>query len=153
MNPNLENEAPRILRISRIINHLHPEIISPGQWKAGLPTVSSLRGCLKKGRDRFASGHAECASRLVGAAASGCGIPQRSGEWNENAQAHEMLGNHAMTDHSHPILADLPEVGPCLSRFFRQPLSTRTTRHSAISSASTDHSAQTWLISPSLTHV
>jgi len=70
-----------------------------------------LRGCLKIGRDRFAFGHAECASRLLGAAASGCSIPQRSGEWNENTQANEMLGNHAMDDHSHPILADLPELG------------------------------------------
>jgi bifunctional UDP-N-acetylglucosamine pyrophosphorylase/glucosamine-1-phosphate N-acetyltransferase len=41
--------------------------------------------------------------------------PQRSGEWNENASAHEMSENHDMDDHSQPILADRPEVGPCQS--------------------------------------
>lgn len=33
-----------------------------------------------------------------------------------------MLENQNMVDRSLPILADRPEVGPCLDVFFRQPL-------------------------------
>jgi hypothetical protein len=43
-----------------------------------------------------------------------------SGEWVENDHAHERLGNLPMADHSPPILADRPEVGPCLRTLFRQ---------------------------------
>jgi hypothetical protein len=62
---------------------------------------ASLRACLKNGRDRS---------------------PQRSGEWMANGAEHETLGNPAMASHSLAILADRPEVGPCLRVFFRQPL-------------------------------
>jgi len=85
--------------------------------------MSPLGGCLKNGRDRFASGHAMCASRSGRAAASGPGIPQRSGEWEVIESEHEKLGNRPMFVQSLFILADRPEVGPCLRAIFRQHLS------------------------------
>ena len=72
---------------------------------------------LKIGRDRFAYGHAVCAARLVGAAASGRGIPQRSDEWMANGRDNETLENPTMTRHSLAILPDLPEVDPCLREY------------------------------------
>ncbi|MES2660337.1 MAG: 5-oxoprolinase subunit PxpB [Verrucomicrobiota bacterium] len=48
--------------------------------------------------------------------------PQRSSEWEANESAHEKLGNPSMVGHSPPILADRPEVDPCLRAFFSQPL-------------------------------
>lgn len=40
--------------------------------------------------------------------------PERSGEWMENGSNHELLENPAMARHSLSILANLPELGPCL---------------------------------------
>jgi hypothetical protein len=65
---------------------------------------SGLRECLGNGRDRS---------------------PQRSGEWSANGTDHETLGYPAMGSHSLAILADRPEVGPCLRVFFGQSLTFR----------------------------
>ncbi len=40
--------------------------------------------------------------------------PQRSGECAENESAQEGLGDPTLGTHSHSILTDRPEVGPCL---------------------------------------
>ncbi len=40
--------------------------------------------------------------------------PQRSSEWEANECAHEKLENPSMAGQSPPILADRPEVDPCL---------------------------------------
>jgi glutamate-5-semialdehyde dehydrogenase len=76
-------------------------------------TLAILTSDSGDGRDRFAYGHAVCAARLVGAAASGRGIPQRSGECGENGCAHETLEDQSTAGHSRPIHTDRPEVGPC----------------------------------------
>jgi hypothetical protein len=71
---------------------------------------------MKNGRDRFASGHAGCASRLfLEATLRGRGVPQRSAEWMVNGTDDESLGIPAIGRHSLAILADSPEVDPCLS--------------------------------------
>jgi hypothetical protein len=51
--------------------------------------------------------------------------PKRSGECKANEVAHDGLENHPMASHSRAILADRPEVGPCLRPYFRQSLSFR----------------------------
>ena len=82
-----------------------------------------LRRRLTDGRDRFACGHAACASRWVSSRYRSFSIPQRSGECKANEVAHDWLENHPMASHSRAILADRPEVGPCLRPYFRQSLS------------------------------
>jgi hypothetical protein len=44
----------------------------------------------------------------------------RSGEWKVNKDAHARLENRPMACHSRVILADRPEVGPCLRTYFRR---------------------------------
>jgi hypothetical protein len=78
-----------------------------------LASLEFFRACLKKGRERFACGHAVCASRFLSSRQCSDCIPQRSGEWMAHGNAHETLGNPTMGSHSLAILADRPE---CLCR-------------------------------------
>ena len=62
------------------------------QLRGCAETIAILTGCPENGRDRS---------------------PQRSGECAANEPAHETINDQPMDQHSLPIPADRPEVGPC----------------------------------------